>query len=673
MRQLPAGRVALVYLLLASLWVFLSDRWLAFSFPPPFNYHLSLVKGLGFVGLTALFLYLGLRRFRSLQARAEERIEHLNRMYALLAETNHALIRLQSPQPLLAAICRAAVEEGLFATAWAVLKGPGGSWELVAREGKEVPAFVPSFLTPPYQVINDLLSYKGEFPSKDLFLAQGIRTIAFLPLTANKDISGLLAFGAEKPGVFGKEELELMAQIAADISFGLEVLAHREQCLQVQEKLHHLVHHDPLTGLPHRFYLEDHLKQAVLKARRGISSALLVIDIDNFQLVNDNWGYKAGDRLLQAFARFLQENIREEDIIARVAGDKFMVLMEDVFEEEACKLAEELRRRVEEGSFELDGQRCRITVSAGISMVKGDEAAETVMSQADLALRRAKEEGRNRVVLFRPEEELLARLKGEQEVLNLLKEALATGRGLLLFLQPVVRLSDLQVVHYEALLRLRECNMDRYCSPAQFIPLAERFGLMPRLDRWVIEAALDILRAHPKLKLFVNLSGLSVGDDSLLEYLQAKLKEKEVDPSRLGFEVTETAAIRNLLRAERWLGRLKQLGCELALDDFGSGFSTFSYLRSLPVNYLKIDLSFIRGLTSDRMHRALVEAMNTVAHTLGKLTVAEGIENEETLRILQELGTDFGQGYYFGRPEPVEAIIARQPELAGGPDLPAAP
>ncbi|WP_165847765.1 putative bifunctional diguanylate cyclase/phosphodiesterase [Ammonifex thiophilus] len=670
--RLLAERVALIYLLLASLWVFFSDRWLALAFPPPFSYHLGLAKGLVFVALTALFLYLGLRRFCSLQARAEERIEHLNRMYVLLAETNHALIRLQSPQLLLAAVCRAAVEEGLFATAWAMLKGPNGYWELVARAGREVPAFVPSSLAPPYQVINDLLSYEEEFPFKDLFLAQGIRTLAFLPLTANKDISGFLAFGAEKPGVLGKEELELMAQIAADISFGLEVLAHREQCLQVQEKLHHLVHYDPLTGLPHRFYLEDHLKQAVLKARRGLSSALMVIDVDNYQLINDNWGYKAGDRLLQAFARFLRENVREEDIVARVAGDKFMVLMEDVFEEEACRLAEELRQRVEETPFELDGRMARVTISIGIALVKGDEAAETVMSQADLALRRAKEEGRNRVVLFQPEEELLARLKGEQEVLNLLKEALVTGRGLLLFLQPVVRLSDLQVVHYEALLRLREC-VDKYCSPAQFIPLAERFGLMPRLDRWVIESALDILKAHPQLKLFVNLSGLSVGDDTLLEYLQMKLKEKEVDPSRLGFEVTETAAIRNLLRAERWLSRLRWLGCELALDDFGSGFSTFSYLRSLPVDYLKIDLSFIRGLASDRVHRALVEAMNTVAHTLGKLTVAEGIESEETLQILRELGTDFGQGYYFGRPEPVEVIIARRPEPAGGPDLPAAP
>ncbi|MGO0121962.1 putative bifunctional diguanylate cyclase/phosphodiesterase [Desulfothermobacter acidiphilus] len=672
MRQLPAEQAALLYLVLASLWIIFSDRWLAFACPSHLGYCLSLAKGLGFVVVTTVFFYLGLRRFRLWQLRAEERIEQLNRMYLLLAETNHALLRLHSAERLLLAVCQTAVEEGAFAAAWAALKNEQGDWEVVARAGRPVPAFVPSSLVSPYLVISDLATFAGDLPSREAFLAQGIKSLLALPLQVGKEDKGLLVFGADNPAAFGQEELELLAQIAADLSFGLGVLAHREQCLRVQEQLHYLMHYDALTGLPHRLYLEDHLQQAIAKARRRQPSALLLIDIDNYHLINDRWGYKAGDRLLQTMARFFRDRLREGDILARVAGDKFVVLMEDVVAEEAIAWAEELRRQVEEAVFSLNGLSCRVTISVGITMVTGEDHMETVMCQADLALRQAKEEGRNRVVTFRPEEKILARLEEEQYTLQLLKEALVTGRGLILFLQPVVRLSDLSVVHYEALLRLREC-VGQYCSPAQFIPLAERFGLMPRLDRWVIDAALDILHSYPEIKLFINLSGLSVGDDTLLEYLEAKLADKDVAPARLGFEVTETAAIKNIWRGERWLAQLRRMGCEVALDDFGSGFSTFSYLRNLPVDYLKIDLSFIRGLNDDPMHCALVEAMNSVAHTLGKATVAEGIENEATLQKLKELGTDYGQGYYFGYPEPVEVIMSRRLERAGVPDPPASP
>jgi len=283
-------------------------------------------------------------------------------------------------------------------------------------------------------------------------------------------------------------------------------------------------------------------------------------------------------------------------------------------------------------------------------MVDGTADSRKLLALADNALYTAKERGRNRVVLAQPDEDIAEALSKTNQTVGLIRSALKENRFTLYF-QPVFSFTAGKIIHYEALLRLRRENGE-IILPGGFIPVAERFGLMAQLDRWVIEAAFKTLREHPDLNLFINLSGTSLGDDTLLDLVESLLRNSGTNPSRIGFEITETAAVKDLAQAERWIQRIKGLGCKFALDDFGIGFLSFSYLRTLPVDYLKIDGSFVKNIDSDDNHRAIVQAMNSVSHTLGKKTIAEFVENEKVVRILQDMGVDYGQGYYLGMPAP---------------------
>lgn len=422
---------------------------------------------------------------------------------------------------------------------------------------------------------------------------------------------------------------------------------------RVEEQLQHLATHDSLTNIPNRYSLEETLKRVVAKARRGEKSALLLIDLDNFKMVNDTLGHAAGDELLITLANILKSNLRDGDLLARLGGDEFVVLLEGATAEEAGIVAEKLRRVVEERELCLImHESCfDLSISIGLVMVDGTLNFQKLLSLADTALYAAKEDGRNRVVFVRPDEDTTAKLSETNKLVSLIKNALKENR-FSLFFQPVVDVSDGKISHHEALIRLLDPS-GKIILPGRFISVAERFGLMPQIDHWVVRSSLSALREHPDLKLFVNLSGVSLGDEALLELIENNIRESGIDPSRIGFEITETAAVKDTLRAERWIHRLKGIGCRFALDDFGIGFSSFTYLRVLPVDYLKIDGSYIRNLDTDQTHFALVQAMNTVAHTLGKKTVAEFVENENILKILHELKIDCGQGYYLGEPAPM--------------------
>ncbi|MCL6638479.1 MAG: EAL domain-containing protein, partial [Firmicutes bacterium] len=427
---------------------------------------------------------------------------------------------------------------------------------------------------------------------------------------------------------------------------------------KMEERLQYLAMHDPLTGLPNRRSLEKALQQAAAKAKQGVKSALLFIDLDHFKLVNDTLGHAAGDGLLIAVACILKGRLSEEDFLARLGGDEFALLLEGTTAGEAGATAEDLRRAVEESELSPDphGPGVNLSISVGLVMVDGSLDVQKLLSLADTALYRAKEEGRNTVALLSPGENAPEKLAEINRLLATIKSALKENR-LLLFFQPVFGVKDERIVHHEVLVRLQEKNGD-ILLPGTFIPVAERFGLMPRIDRRVVQSALNNLRQYPSLNLFVNLSGTSLGDEALLEFIEENIRTGGVDPSRLGFEITETAAVKNPERAGRWIRRLKKIGCRFALDDFGMGFSSFSHLRDLPVDYLKIDGSYVKNLDADPTHFALVRAMNTVAHTLGKKTVAEYVENEKILNILRDLDIDCGQGYHLGRPSifPQEAL-----------------
>ncbi|MCL5040782.1 MAG: EAL domain-containing protein [Firmicutes bacterium] len=417
-----------------------------------------------------------------------------------------------------------------------------------------------------------------------------------------------------------------------------------------EEQLSYLGHHDHVTGLPNRRLLERALERVVANARRGSGGALLYLDLDNFKVVNDNLGHAKGDSLLVNLGHLLNGALRKGDLLARWGGDEFAVLLEETSNGEALAVAERLRRAVEEYRLHMNGHTYGLSLSIGVALIDGNSGVQELLVQADTALYAAKARGGNCLVLYREVKDEQVRLSEASQWAARIKDALREDR-LVLFFQPIVQVSNGEVEHYEALVRMREKD-DEIILPGVFLQAAERFGLMPQVDRWVVEKVLAILRADSRVRIFVNISGESLGDEALLKTIEEKIIESRVDPRLLGFEITETTAVREEARTRCWIERLKNLGCSFALDDFGAGFSSFSYLRSLPVDYVKIDGSFVKNLDQDLTHRALVQAIYNVARALGKRTISEYVENEAVLRILRELGVDYGQGFFLGRPGP---------------------
>ena len=435
----------------------------------------------------------------------------------------------------------------------------------------------------------------------------------------------------------------------------IETISDITERKRIEERLQYLATHDFLINIPNRYLLEEYLKRAIIKAKRGKNSALFLIDIDNFKLVNDTYGHATGDKVLISLANILKSNLRKEDVLSRIGGDEFAVLLEDVNIKKAVNIAEKLRKVVDEDELCLVtyNQCLNLTISIGIAAIDGTLGLEKLFSHADSALYLAKEEGRNKVILSGVDDDTTIKFKETNQVIAVIKNAHKENR-FILFLQPVVNINNGKIIHHEVLIRIKN-NDGELIYPGNFIPVAEQFGLMPQIDRWLVQSSLDTLAEYPEINLFINLSGKSLGDDNLLELIELRIHESEIEPSRLGFEITETAAVKDLGRAERWIRRLKKLGCSFALDDFGVGFSSFSYLRLLPVDYLKIDGSYVCNLETNQDNRAIVHAMNSVARALGKKTIVESVENENVLKILKELEIEYVQGYYLGRPSPFPA------------------
>lgn len=418
-----------------------------------------------------------------------------------------------------------------------------------------------------------------------------------------------------------------------------------------EHQLTYLATHDYLTGIPNRYSFEENLKRVVAIAKRGVKSALIFMDIDNFKLINDTKGHAAGDEILVKVVKILKSNIRTSDFLARLGGDEFAILLENVSLARAVLIAEKLRETVDRSDIYLPNHCLthNISISVGVVIVDGTMDSQKLLSLADTALYVAKDSGRNRVSVINPNDYIIDKLSEVNEIISLIKKALKNNLFKLLY-QPIFDIEKRKVLHFEALLRLIDKD-GNLISPATFIPIAERFGLMPQIDQWVTQQAIKELEHYSNIKIFVNLSGSSLDNINLLNNIEKLINNSNIQPSRLGFEITETAVIKDLTMAEQWIKRLKQLGCQFALDDFGIGFSSFSYLKMLSVDYLKIDGTFVKNLDTEPTNVALVKAMKAVANSLGKKTIAEYIVNENVLKILKELNVEGGQGYYLGKPD----------------------
>jgi len=415
-----------------------------------------------------------------------------------------------------------------------------------------------------------------------------------------------------------------------------------------EDRIRHLAGHDPLTDLPNRRAFEDALALHVKRARRGSAGSLFVMDLDDFKIVNDTLGHPAGDRCLIRLAGDLGEVLRPGDLLARFGGDEFAVLVDGVSGRQAKVVAERLQHRVSDFRLAEGDHVFDLSISIGICPIDGSLDCDAALARADSALYEAKEQGRNRVVVS-----VGARREGadaglESRWATRIKDALRDERLVLQF-QPIVRLESGESEYVEALVRMRHEN-GMLIGPGSFLPAAERFGLMPQIDRWVVEQAVRLLRQRSDLRVFVNLAGPSLDDGDLLDLVAYELRAGRIGPGRLGIEVTEQTAVRDLAAARYRLAELRGLGCLVALDDFGVGFSSFEHLKVLPADFVKIGDSFVARLKADPANRAIVQGIAAVAHALGKQVIAEAVETESAARLLASYGIEYGQGHLWGRP-----------------------
>jgi diguanylate cyclase (GGDEF)-like protein len=396
----------------------------------------------------------------------------------------------------------------------------------------------------------------------------------------------------------------------------------------------------------------------------GGRHALLYLDLDQFKLVNDTCGHPAGDQLLKQITGVLQSRVRSGDTLARLGGDEFGILLQSCSLDQALRIAESLRQAIRDFRFIWQDGVLEVGVSIGIVEITNDTpTVANVMSAADVACYSAKDLGRNRVQLYKPDD--VPERHREMHWVSKLARACDESR-FELYYQPIVPIVPLvgatahehEREHFELMLRLRD-ESGALVTPAEFIPAAERYNVMPSIDRWVVRQALDRLvhRIGAGVKPFtiaVNLSGTSLNDERFLEYLIAELSNNELAEGAMCFEITETAAIANLSNVVYFMRELKTRGCHFALDDFGSGLSSFMYLKTLPVDYLKIDGQFVENVTRDRVDRSMVEAISQVGKTMGIQTIAERVESAEVLAELGRLGVGYAQGFHIARPRPTQ-------------------
>ncbi|HWI51152.1 MAG TPA: EAL domain-containing protein [Symbiobacteriaceae bacterium] len=455
-------------------------------------------------------------------------------------------------------------------------------------------------------------------------------------------------YNRRKDGSLYAEEMTItpLRDGAGEISHFIAVKQDISERKRQEDQLRHLAMHDPVTDLANRRSLEETLERAISRARRGQRGALLLLDLDNFKQVNDTLGHAAGDQLLISIAHRLRLRVRPFDLLARWGGDEFAVLLEDASAEEAQAIGERLIAAVAEARTDLPDYPHRLGVSVGIVPINGTMDADTVLALCDRALYSAKDDGGNHVRALEPD----ARGRAPDDGSGQLRQALAEGR-FELHLQPVVRLSTDRPEHYEVLLRLREAS-GVLRLPGAFLPAVQRAGLMPEVDLWVVEQALAQLARNATLRVFVNLADSSVTDHILLEQIVERVRNAGSAALRLGFEISETAAVRDLADAQRAIWRLKGLGCRFALDDYGTGFSSLNYLSSLPVDCVKLAGPLMRHLDTSPVERAMVQAVTSVAHSLGREVVAEWVENGAVADVLRTLGVEYAQGFYYGAAAP---------------------
>jgi diguanylate cyclase (GGDEF)-like protein len=428
----------------------------------------------------------------------------------------------------------------------------------------------------------------------------------------------------------------------------------------MSERLSYQASHDALTGLVNRREFERRVETAInASAEEACEHALCYLDLDQFKIINDSCGHVAGDALLKQLGSILKTKVRRSDTIARLGGDEFGILIERCPSDEAREIADAVLDAVRNFRFSWEDKTFSIGASVGlVPITSGEETVTDLLRLADSGCYAAKDHGRNRIYVCEPGDLEVARMQGEMQWVGRINNALEHGSMRLAFqpIAPVSMMIQNGSHHGELLLRIvNEDEPDKFHPLGAFLSAAERYDMASRIDRWVVGTAFDWFKRHPgKLDSLnfcsINLSGQSLVNEDLLDYLTSLFKQGDIPANKVCFEITETAAIANLSDAVKFFESLRSLGCLFALDDFGSGMSSYAYLKTLPVDFLKIDGVFIRDIAKDPINRAMVQSINEIGQVMGKKTIAEFVEDDEILKVLRQIGVDYAQGYGIGRP-----------------------
>ena len=431
---------------------------------------------------------------------------------------------------------------------------------------------------------------------------------------------------------------------------------------KMEQSLSYQATHDALTHLINRKEFESRLQQSIERSRVDkILHALLYMDLDNFKIINDTCGHSAGDQLLRQITKILEEKLRRGDVLARLGGDEFSAILEGCPVERATIIAKDICNEIQNYNFVWEAQSFNVGVSIGLVPIDEDcSDVNQLLSLADSSCYAAKDMGRNRVHVYQDDDADVMRKKGEMQWISRINKALQEDRFVLYFqlIKPIN--CEETGLHFEVLIRMKD-EHGNLIPPGAFLPAAEHYDLIKILDHWVVRTAFTWLNEHPELAekislCSINLSGNSIGDEHFMHHLVEQFRNCHFPAKKICFEVTETAAISNLNVASVFIDTIKELGCSFSLDDFGSGMSSFGYLKQLNIDYLKIDGLFVKDIVIDPVDAAMVKSINEVGQIMGLKTIAEYVENDDILEVIKEIGVDFVQGYGISRPRPLDEI-----------------
>lgn len=529
-----------------------------------------------------------------------------------------------------------------------------------------------------------------------LILSTSIEEFDVMQLSQNigkRDETTPIIFISQSPGWWNENQLTSSYQAGAvdlllrplritelvpRINLALKYRQERKQRIDQQEnlntelserrvmetRLNYLLNHDELTSLPSRHRLESALKISLSKSHNlHRTCALLFIDVDHFRIINDTLGHTLGDRLLIRMAELLKNSAPDNALIARIGSDEFGILIDDVDKLVAMDLAQIIQQELETMICSEMETQMNVNANIGVVMIHpgtDNKTASEVLARGDQACHIAKQRTGSRIYQFNHNDPEILQLQRTRQCVTLVRKALSND-WFELYLQPIVRLADQTTSHYEVLVRLVD-NFGEVHSPEYFVPAAESTGLIDKLDFWVVDHALTLIEQlpleHANVTLSINLSGDGLDNPALLDLIKNKLAFHSLNPSRIMFELTETAAVKDVRKTRETIAKLRALGCRFAIDDFGTGFSSFNYIKNYPVDFIKIDGMFIRNLLDEPTDQILVKSMIEVAHNLGKRVIAEYVENQQVADLLNSYQVDFIQGYHLGKPMPAAQVLS---------------